>query len=188
MARPRTPLGAYGSIAVRRRGDRVIAETRIRDADGRLRHVRVTARTAAQAQRVLRERLVNRPTFGSTKALMPQSTFADLVEVWLADLAVQQLAEGTKQNYRDQVRLHVLPAFEPYTLAEITTGRVEWFLKSQAATPRTGEANQACQDRNPTGRSATSSRCSWEQPCAPERSSRCARAISTTARPGWSQR
>lgn len=133
MARPRTPLGAYGSIAVRRRGDRVIAETRIRDADGRLRHVRVTARTAAQAQRVLRERLVNRPTFGSTKALMPQSTFADLVKVWLADLAVQQLAEGTKQNYRDQVRLHVLPAFEPYTLAEITTGRVEWFLKSQAA-------------------------------------------------------
>jgi integrase len=133
MARPRTPLGAYGSIAVRRRGDRVIAETRIRDADGRLRHVRVTARTAAQAQRVLRERLVDRPTFGSTKALMPQSTFADLVEVWLADLAVQQLAEGTKQNYRDQVRLHVLPAFEPYTLAEITTGRVEWFLKSQAA-------------------------------------------------------
>jgi integrase len=133
MARPRTPLGAYGSIAVRRRGDRVIAETRIRDADGRLRHVRVTARTAAQAQRVLRERLLNRPTFGSTKALMPQSTFADLVEVWLADLAVQQLAEGTKQNYRDQVRLHVLPAFEPYTLAEITTGRVEWFLKSQTA-------------------------------------------------------
>jgi integrase len=133
MARPRTPVGAYGSIAVRRRGDRVIAETRIRDADGRLRHVRVTARTAAQAQRVLRERLVDRPTFGSTKALMPQSTFADLVEVWLADLAVQQLAEGTKQNYRDQVRLHVLPAFEPYTLAEITTGRVEWFLKSQAA-------------------------------------------------------
>jgi integrase len=76
---------------------------------------------------------VNRPTFGGTKALMPQSTFADLVEVWLADLAVRHLAEGTKQNYRDQVRLHVLPAFEPYTLAEITTGRVEWFLKSQAA-------------------------------------------------------
>ncbi|WP_165356951.1 site-specific integrase [Nocardioides zhouii] len=76
---------------------------------------------------------MNRPTFGGTKALLAQSTFADLVEVWLADLAVQQLAEGTKQNYRDQVRLHVLPAFEPYTLVEITTGRVEWFLKSQAA-------------------------------------------------------
>lgn len=133
MARPRTPVGAYGSIAVRRRGDRVIAETRIRDADGRLRHVRVTARTAAQARQVLKERLLDRPTFGSTRVLTPQSTFADLAEVWLADLAIQRLAEGTKQNYRDQVRLHVLPAFEQYALAEITTGRVEWFLKSQAA-------------------------------------------------------
>ncbi len=56
MARPRTPVGAYGSIAVRRRGDRAIAETRIRDVDGRVRHVRVTARTAAQARLVLKER------------------------------------------------------------------------------------------------------------------------------------
>jgi integrase len=133
MARPRTPVGAYGSIAVRRRGDRVIAETRIRDADGRIRHVRVAARTAAQARQVLKERLLDRPTFGSTRLLTPQSGFADLAEVWLADLGIQRLAEGTKQTYRDQVRLHVLPEFEHYTLAEITTGRVEWFLKSQAA-------------------------------------------------------
>jgi integrase len=133
MARPRTPVGAYGSIAVRRRGKRVIAETRIRDADGRIRHIRVTARTAARAQLVLKERLLNRPLFGSTRDITPQSSFADLAEVWLADLDLQQLAEGTKQNYRDQVRLHVLPAFQHYTLAEITTGRVEWFLKSQAA-------------------------------------------------------
>lgn len=133
MARPRTPGGAYGSIAVRRRGDRVIAETRIRDAHGRLRHVRVTSRTAAQARQVLRQRLLDPPTFGSTRVLTPQSSFANLVEVWLADLDVQRLAEGTKQNYRDQVRLHVLPEFEHYTLAEITTGRVEWFLKSQFA-------------------------------------------------------
>jgi hypothetical protein len=75
MARPRTPVGAYGSITLRRRGDRVIAETRIRDADGRLRHVRVTARTAAQARQVLKERLLDRPTFGSTRVLKPQSTF-----------------------------------------------------------------------------------------------------------------
>lgn len=133
MARPRTPVGAYGSIAVRRRGDRVIAETRIRDADGRVRHVRVSARSAARARQVLRERLLGRPLFGGGRTLSPQSGFADLAEVWLTDLAVQKLAEGTKQNYRDQVRLHVLPAFAHFALAEITTGRVEWFLKSQAA-------------------------------------------------------
>ena len=72
MARPRTPVGAYGSIAVRRRGDRVIAETRIRDADGRIRHVRVTAPSAAQARLVLKERLLDRPMFGSTRVLTSQ--------------------------------------------------------------------------------------------------------------------
>jgi hypothetical protein len=62
MARPRTPVGAYGSITVRRRGDRVIAETRFRDADGRLRHVRATARTAAQARQVLKQPASLRPS------------------------------------------------------------------------------------------------------------------------------
>ena len=42
------------------------------------------------------------------------------------------LADGTKESYRDQVRLHVLRAFEHFTLGEVTTGRVERFLKSQA--------------------------------------------------------
>lgn len=132
MARPRTPIGAYGSIAVRRRGDRAFAETRIRDADGRMRHVRVTARTAAQARLILKERLLARPSFGATRGLTPQSTFAELGELWQPDLDMQNLAEGTKQNYRDQLRLHVLPAFEHYALGEISTGRVEWFLKAQA--------------------------------------------------------
>jgi hypothetical protein len=77
--------------------------------------------------------LLDRPAFGSTRVLTAQSSFADLTEVWLADLDIQRLAEGTKKNYRDQVRLHVLPAFEHFSLAEITTGRVEWFLKSQGA-------------------------------------------------------
>lgn len=71
MARPRTPIGAYGAIAVRRRADRVIAETRIRDADGRVRHVRVAARTAAQARLVLKERLLDRPSFGAARGLTP---------------------------------------------------------------------------------------------------------------------
>ena len=77
--------------------------------------------------------MLNRPAFGGASVLTPQSHFVDLIEVWLADLDLRPLAEGTKQNYRDQVRLHVLPAFKHYILAEITTGRVEWFLKSQGA-------------------------------------------------------
>lgn len=38
----------------------------------------------------------------------------------------------TPRKYRNCLRLHVRPAFEHYTLAEVTTGRVEWFLARQA--------------------------------------------------------
>lgn len=48
--RPRTAIGTYGTITVRRRGSRAVAETRVRDADGRIRQVRATARMAEQAR------------------------------------------------------------------------------------------------------------------------------------------
>ncbi len=64
--------------------------------------------------------------------LRPTSSFADLADLWLADLELRDLAGNTKENYRTCLRLHVRPAFEHYTLAEVTTGRVEWFLAKQA--------------------------------------------------------
>ena len=68
----------------------------------------------------------------SAGVLRPTSSFADLADLWLADLDLRDLAGNTKENYRTCLRLHVRPAFEHYTLAEVTTGRVEWFLTKQA--------------------------------------------------------
>jgi hypothetical protein len=48
--RPRTPIGTHGAINTRREGGRVVAETRVRDLDGRLRQVRATGPTAASAR------------------------------------------------------------------------------------------------------------------------------------------
>lgn len=130
--RPRTPIGTFGSINVARRGRRVVAEARFRDLDGRLRRVSSTADSAAAARRRLQEKLQSRPNFGHAGVLWKDSAFPSLVDLWLRDLELQDLAEGTKAGYRDQVRLHVLPAFAGFTLGEVTTGRVEWFLKQQA--------------------------------------------------------
>lgn len=55
------------------------------------------------------------------------------MELWLADLEQRDIAENTKNNYRDDLRLHVRPFFEHYILGEITTGRVEAFLKAEQA-------------------------------------------------------
>jgi integrase len=130
--RPRTPIGTHGAINTRRDGGRVVAETRVRDLDGRLRQVRATGPTAAAARARLMERVWERPLLPSAGVLRPTSSFADLADLWLADLDLRDLAGNTKENYRTCLRLHVRPAFEYYTLAEVTTGRVEWFLAQQA--------------------------------------------------------
>jgi integrase len=130
--RPRTPIGAHGALNTRREGGRVVAETRVRDVDGRLRQVRASGPTAAAARARLLERIRERPALPSAGVLRPTSSFADLADLWLADLDLRDLAGNTKENYRTCLRLHVRPAFEHYTLAEVTTGRVEWFLTKQA--------------------------------------------------------
>lgn len=131
--RPRTAIGTFGAIYVRPRGRRYVAQTRFRDLDGRLRKVDATANSKAHAESLLKERLLSRTGYGSGGALSLSSSFRELVGLWTADLDLQDLSAGTKENYRDDLRLHVEPVFRNYTLGEITTGRVEWFLKSEAA-------------------------------------------------------
>ena len=60
--RPRTPIGTHGAINTRRDGNRVVAETRVRDLDGRLRQVRASGPTAAAARTRLMERIRERPS------------------------------------------------------------------------------------------------------------------------------
>jgi hypothetical protein len=105
--RPRTAIGTYGVVYVLSTGRRCVAETRFQDADGRLRKVTATAGSASAARALLKERLLNRPGYGSDGVLTLSSSFADLATLWLADLDLRELAPATKQSYRDQLRLHV---------------------------------------------------------------------------------
>ena len=123
--RPRTVLGTFGEVAVTDIGGRH------RDMDGRAPKVSATATSKKGAEALLKRRLVDRSGYGSGGVLSLASPFPDLAELWLADLELRDISEGTKDNYRDDLRLHVLPFFENYTLGEITTGRVEHFLKSE---------------------------------------------------------
>jgi hypothetical protein len=132
--RPRTAIGTFGEIAVTDLGGRYRALTRYRDLDGRLRKVTAVAGTPRAAAARLKARLTGRPGYGSGGVLGVAGGFGELCELWLADLEVRDISEGTKTNYRDDLRLHVRPAFDAYTLGEVTTGRVEWFLKRRAAT------------------------------------------------------
>lgn len=132
--RPRTAIGTFGEVNVRRTGTRRYqAHTRFRDVDGQLREVKATAPTRNRAIADLKERLARRPGYGNSGSLSLRSPFGDLAELWLVELESRDISEGTKDNYRDDLRVHVRPFFEGYSLGEITTGRVEAFLKEQAA-------------------------------------------------------
>ena len=91
MARPRTPIGTYGTISIRRQpSGRYAARTRYRDWDGKSRLVQVTGLTRAQAQRVLKAKLADRSLFHPVgAALSPDSPFPELVVYWLEDLELE---------------------------------------------------------------------------------------------------
>lgn len=132
--RPRTSIGTYGTMHVKRVGTRRYrARTRVRDADGRLREVKATSSSGNQAKALLRDRLKVRDGYGASGLLAVSSPFPDLANLWLQELAGRDIANNTKENYRDDLRVHVMPFFENYTLGEITTGRVETFLQQQYA-------------------------------------------------------
>lgn len=130
--RPRTPIGSYGSISIKRVGrSRYRATTRYRDLDGRLREVKATGRSASAASTLLKTRLQDRSGYRDGGLLQISSPFGDLADLWLVELEARALSGSTKENYRDDLRLHVRPFFEHYSLGEITTGRVEAFLRSE---------------------------------------------------------
>lgn len=143
--RRRTPIGTFGEINFESlRSGQVRARTRYRDDDGQLRRVSAVGGTRAEAQRNLKAVLANRVSMASFTEVTPDSSFSRLVDLWLEDLDLtNKLAPSTRALYERNMRQLVLPAFEHYVLREITTGRVDRFLKRLAASKSYSTAKQA---------------------------------------------
>jgi hypothetical protein len=72
------------------------------------------------------------------------SSFRRLVEVWLADLDLEdKLAPSTRALYERNMEKLVLPAFENYLLREISVRKVDQFIKTLAGTKSYSTAKQA---------------------------------------------
>jgi hypothetical protein len=106
--------------------------------------------TARFAEHRLKEKLAQRAAHaGGSRQLTPDSSFKELVEVWLADLDLEGgLAPNTRALYERNMRQLVMPAFEHYTLREVTIGRIEPFLKALAANKSYSYAKQAKTELN----------------------------------------
>jgi integrase len=146
MARPRTPIGTFGEIEFTNLPNgNVRARVRFRDHDGQVRRVEASDSTRKMAEHRLKEKLAQRS--GSSRGigeLTPDSSFTQLVEVWLGDLDLEgKIAPSTRALYERNVRQLVMPAFEHFSLREITVSRVDQFIKALATKKSYSTAKQA---------------------------------------------
>ena len=118
------------SIKRRRRVRRDVWVVNYRDAGGR-RH-RVTAPTKEAAEQLLAEKIRERQHPG---LLSPDRdiTLSEYQKRWL-EVAANQISRRTLLGYRQQFRLHILPAFGRVRLRDLTRGMIKAFL----AAKRTG--------------------------------------------------
>jgi Phage integrase family len=135
MARPPLPIGTYGSISVRvNKSGSYVAKVRFRDADGVTRGVTRAGRTATIARNKLLTALGQRTSPNTGSGLSAESTFKEAAAVWLGSIEegadTGELSENTAQFYGLQLRNHVLPALGALRLREVTTPRVDDFLRA----------------------------------------------------------
>lgn len=135
MARPPLPIGTYGNVSVRPTSSGgYVARVRFRDADGVTRGVTRAGRTAAIARNKLLTALGDRTSPNSSSGLSADSKFREAADIWLASVDegadTGELSENTAQLYGLQLRNHVLPALGALRLREVTTPRVDDFLRA----------------------------------------------------------
>jgi hypothetical protein len=116
MGRPRTPIGTFGDISYAKTASgQIRARTRFRDDDGQIRRVSATGPTRKAAERNLKEVLSQRTSRAAYAELTPDSSFKQLVELWLEDLDLEgKLAPSTRALYERNIRQLVMPVFEHY--------------------------------------------------------------------------
>ncbi len=145
MARPRTPIGTFGEIEFTKLPNGTVrARTRFRDHDGQLRRIEASGDTRTRAEHRLKEKLAARSGHSTGfRELTPDSSFRQLVDVWLEDLDLEgKLAESTRALYERNVRELVMPAFENFLLREISVRKVDQFIKRLASAKSYSTAKQ----------------------------------------------
>jgi len=127
MARPPLPLGAHGSITVKRDGAQWVARCRVRDLDGTTRRVVRWAPSKNAASKALQDALKERGGASQAMALGQHSRFREGAEVWFAKIE-ERRADSTADTYANCLKKQVLPKLGELRLVECTVARLDIFF------------------------------------------------------------
>ncbi|TFC03387.1 tyrosine-type recombinase/integrase [Cryobacterium sp. MDB2-33-2] len=133
MVRPQIPAGELGTIIVGLLpSGRYRARASARDDSGALHRLAAVAETEEDARADVRRQAMAFSTGGSG-ALLPSSTIADVIELWLSQILTRakagSLAYSTYESYEATARVIIVPRCGGVRLDRLTVGRCDRILQ-----------------------------------------------------------
>lgn len=131
--KPPLPLGTWGKVRRQKAsGGQWRARARYRDTDGVTRSVEAWGKTGAAAERALVNMLKDRQPHVDSE-VSPSMRLSELSTLWFAEIESNGRAgRRTIDGYRDTYNRVVAPALSGLRLNELSTGRLDRFLKNVA--------------------------------------------------------
>lgn len=141
MARPRNPIGTYGTIHLAQvEAGKWRARTRYRFEDGKLRQVERFASSAAKAEHALKKALTTIQATSQSE-VKRETRVKDLGERFLASKAGR--APRTLESYEHTVRKVIYPRIGELAISEATAERLQRFLDQVQVENGPGAAKNA---------------------------------------------
>lgn len=134
MARPRTPIGTWGTINTRQLPTNTWeARAYLRTPDGRRRLISARGPSKTKATNRLKTRLADKATTTPTasNSTSPTTTIAQLCDIWIERKKKdEEVTKQTIADYEYTIRKTIRPHIGEITLRETTAGRISAFLNS----------------------------------------------------------
>lgn len=137
MPRPPLEVGTYGSVRYYKlAGRRVRAETDYCDYDGRVRRVRRTGVSKADADQRLKRALRGRGRVDQSEEITPDTKVSVAAAAWFTSIE-EAVSEGrkspnTSRLYRDRLDKQVIPALGELRVRQVTVSRVDRLIRVTA--------------------------------------------------------
>lgn len=131
MGRPKTDIGEWGKVTVKREGEhrdgtpRWVARARVRNLRGRLQPVMRTGTTSADARQRVKDAMREEARRVHEGDLTPDTPFRVLAQAYIDQMRRGTLAATTCDRYEQSLRVVVLPEIGEVPLRRLTSRRLQ---------------------------------------------------------------
>lgn len=139
--RPVIPPGTVGDIGTSQLDNgKFMANAQVRLSNGTRKRLRRTGKTEAEAKRKLKAAAAEATTTTDTDELSTTSPVSELLAYWLEH---HDVGESSREVYESTIRRHITDSLGGLRLNEVTTAKIETFIRGLESTPATAKRARA---------------------------------------------